>query len=81
MMLSENKFLCMVDKFLSKYGTAPMVYIFHHELMNIYCKEYTAFDATKHGVTEEKLIKTNTKITISYSTTISSQHMVGKELR
>ena len=49
--------------------------------MNIYCKEYTAFDAMKGCITEEKLIKTNTKITISYSTTISSQHMVDKELR
>ena len=81
MLLSEDKFPLMVDKFLSKYSTAPMAYIFHHDLMNMYCKEYTAFDATKCGIIDEKLMKTNTKLTKSDSTTISSQHMVGKELR
>ena len=81
MLLSEDKFLCMVDKFLSKYGTAPMAYIFHHDLMNMYCKEYSDFGSTKRGIFEEILMNINTKLTKSYSTTISSQHMVGKELR
>ena len=47
----------------------------------MYCKDYTAFDATKRGIIDEILKKFNTKLTKSYSTTISSQHMVGKELR
>ena len=78
MMLSEDKLIYLVDKFLSKYSTAPMADIFHHNLMNIYCKEYTVSDAMKRCIT--KINKNNTKITMSYSTKISSQHMVDKEL-
>ena len=81
MLLMEDKFPFIVDKYLSKYSTVPMAYIFHHDLMYMYCKEYSDFDSTKRGIIEEKLMKINTKLTKSYSTTISSQHMVGKELR
>ena len=80
MMLSEDKFIYLVDKFLSKYSTAPMADIFHHDLMNMYCKEYTDSDAMKRCVSKGELNKNNTKITMSYSTKISSEHMVAKEL-
>ena len=80
MMLSEEKLINLVDTFLSKYSTAPMADIFHHDLMNMYCKEYTVSDAMKRCVSKGELNKNNTKITMSYSTKISSEHMVAKEL-